>query len=439
MGESDLTDQQSLRWVVNWDGSALAYAGFADGQLRPASGFSLVDVPVADGAPVPEGVENNIPAEMLLWPVEQLLVRPFELPLKSPNLLDHEILMQEAEEQAGDDAGDYWFAWHASVCANGVRGMLFGLPESVRQALQARPDWQHCAAVTPDAWVRLTARVTADFDAVAVMDEDSEGMFVGLYDGGSWLGMRRINKTAWKTDVDLLDDAIRSLQAMGMSDKTSMTGRLSESLTGMLNGRDVAWRGETGADDMLPGRQEANLDAAARVPRDGELNFRHGSWRKRESGQLYRWRHTFVLAAVVVTAMIVGGLWQIHSLGARADAYRDEIEAAFHQGLPAEKVMLDPLGQLRMAAGRAASPKSGNDFLRQLALVAKAKQSVSGWDVREIGYDDEGVKLFGMAADFAMVNRIRDALASAGAGDVHVEDTEAEGKQVRFRMRWTAP
>ncbi|HXH64375.1 MAG TPA: type II secretion system protein GspL [Mariprofundaceae bacterium] len=430
-----------LRRHASWDGHVLAFAG------GPAAGdgatpyLLLADVQVEGGVPVLDGEKHDIPVSVLLWPVEQLLVRHFSLPLANPRLLDADILTQELCEQAGDTASDHWLAWHAGNDGTGVEGLVFGLPQRLREAIAALPAWRDCAVIAPDAWVRLAAwpeAIEPEAACVAVLDEDREGLFVGVRGPAAWRGMRRINRTPWRSDGDMAEDALRTLTAMGWrAEIGGLTGRLSEGLLQRLSERPLRWHGRQEDGARLPDRHQANLDAASLHQRI-DLNFRHGAWRKPGdiSAALRRWRHTLVFLGVVVIAALAGGIWQMISLERQADVYRGEITAAFHRGLPDEKVMLDPLAQLRMAARGGIAEAGSDDFMRRLSVLAKVKQSLAGWHIREIDYGDDGMRLFGVAGDFAIVNRVRDALADGGARDVRIEDTEARDKQVSFRIRW---
>jgi hypothetical protein len=432
---------EPARRHASWDGHTLAFAGGASSGDGATRYLLLADVQTEGGAPVLDDQHHDIPVSVLLWPTEHLLTRHFSLPLAHPRLLDADILTQELCEQAGDAASDYWPVWQAGDGDDGVEGVVFGLPQRAKETLASQPGWQGCEAIVPDAWVRLSAwpdPAGSPTSTAAVLDEDREGLFVGVRGPAGWRGMRRINRAPWKADADLVEDVLRTLGAMGWQAGTDgSTGRLSAGLLRRMSGPLQPWHGREEAEYGLPDRHQANLEAAASHRRI-DVNFRHGRWRKPTAmgASLRRWRHTLVLLGVVVIAAFAGGIWSMVSLQRQADAYRHDIVSAFHRGLPGQTVMLDPLAQLRMAARGNIGDSGNDDFMRRLSQVAKAKASLPDWRIREIDDDDDGMRLFGVAGDFAMVNRIRDALAAGGAREVRIEDTEAQGKQVSFRMVW---
>ncbi len=384
----------------------------------------------------PSWISDQSPPDMLIWPVEHLLSRPFSLPLTHPRLLDMDILGQELAGQAGIEPDEWWLSWRAEAVEGGVAGLVFGLPVTVQASLAADAAWQACRFVGVDAWLRLTA-LSPEEPAVnfAVFDADTEGLFAGVYHGGVWRGMRRINLTSHCTCAAMAKDAMRSVLAMGFTlDAMPVYGRLDATWQAELVS-DVDWRGE--GVELLPDRATATRLAARHAGVDSGPNFRHdawtasGSWQK----QLHSWRRTAVLAAMLLLMLLGSNLYRVHQMHTEQADMQAGIEDAFHRGLPDEKVMLDPLGQLR----KAVNGETASDtwfFLRQLRAVGQLKQRIKGLHIVSMQYTGKVMRLSGIVPDLASVNRVRDTLSSILGHRIKVKDTELADKQVRFRIQW---
>jgi len=431
------------RLVVLWDGRRLHTWDALGEEIADQSNVSVQE----DGDHGEESGQTEIPSwevfaeqpppDMLIWPVERLLARPFSLPLAHPRLLDMDILGQELAGQAGIEPEDWWLSWQAEAVENGVAGLVFGMPTTVRMDLAADATWQACCVVGVDAWLRLAAQVPKDHaDGFAVFDADAEGLFAGAYHGGVWRGMRRINLMSGCTCAAIAKDAMRSVLAMGY-DPTAMPvyGRLDATWQAELM-PDADWRGEVV--ESLLDRATATYLASSQADMDSMPNFRHGAWavagdwKKR----LQPWRRTAVLAALLLLMMLGGNFYRAHQLRTEQADMQVGIEDAFHRGLPDEKVMLDPLAQLRKAAGGGATSDAWF-FLRQLRAVGQLKQKIKGLRIASMQYTGKDMQLSGTVPDLASVNRIRDTLSSILGHQVDVEDTELADKQVRFRIKWS--
>ncbi len=375
--------------------------------------------------------------DMLIWPIERLLSRPFSLPLAHPRFLDMDILGQELAGQAGIEPEEWWLLWRAAAVKNGVAGLVFGMPTTVQADLAADTAWQTCRVVAVDAWLRLQALTPENHtDDFAAFDADAEGLFMGVYHGGVWRGMRRINVTSSYTCGAAAKDAMRSVLAMGFEpDTMPVYGRLDATWQVELI-PDVDWRGEVV--ESLPSRARATYLAASAADAGSVPNFRHGAWAVSGGWQkrLKPWRRTAALAAVLLLTILGGNFYRIHQLHAEQAEIQAGIEAAFHRGLPDEKVMLDPLGQLRKAAGGGAKSDAWF-FLRQLQAVGRLKQKLKGLHIASMEYTGKDMQLSGTVPDLASVNRVRDTLSSILGHQVDVEDTELADKQVRFRIKWS--
>ncbi len=421
--------------LAAWDGQKL-WLGEGDAEPVCVDAESIEEPQLADSS-VAAG--DNITA--LLLPMEQLLIRPFALPLANARLLDREIVAQELDELTGEEMDDWWITWVVDQSSSGVAGMAFAMPESIRQEMVASEAWAGCELVAPDGWVRL-ARHIKDYQGqcCAVVDADAEGVFAGVYEQGCWLGMRRINRKGRK-DENLLQDILRSLTAMGFdASSDDMLGQMDEVLVAGLSDGVSWWRGET-TNDLLP-RQQVTLATLAENMEMPMVNFRRGAWAVRSNwaAGFSAWRRAAVMAAVFVLLVLGLDIAEVVRLDYRAKSLRADIEAAFHRGLPAEKVMLDAIAQLRAAVGGGTATAGANELLLQLQGISAAKSDAevaSRWQLQELDFKSGEIRLFGAADDLATVNRLRDLLAAKLAAEVVIEDTELSSGKVRFRMRWS--
>ncbi len=386
---------------------------------------------------VPPWISDQSPPDMLIWPVERLLSRSFSLPLAHPRLLDMDILGQELAGQAGIEPDDWRLSWRAGAVDGGVAGLVFGLPVAVQENLAADAAWQACRFIGVDAWLRLVALIPEDHaENFAVFDADAEGLFAGVCLGGVWRGMRRNNLTPARTCAAVAEDAMRSVLAMGFApDAMPVYGRLDAAWQAALIA-DADWRGE--GVESLPDRATATYLAASHADTNSGLNFRYGAWAVSGGWQkrLQPWRRTMVLAAILLLAILGGNLYRIHQLSTEQADMQAGIENAFHRGLPDEKVMLDPLAQLRKAAGGGTASNAWF-FLRQLQAVGQLKQKIKGLHIITMQYTGKDMQLSGTVPDLAAVDRIRDTLSSILGRQVDVEDTDLADKQVKFRIKWS--
>jgi len=412
-----------------WDGRDL--------HLWPQAGAGTVIAGIeGEGKTVELPPPGNATPQRLLLPLESLLLRPFSLPLSHPRFLDREMLAQELVEQAGIEPEAWRLCWHATACEGGVRGLVFALPLELSRRLETEPGWQACREVGVDAWFRLQAMLPPqpppDF---TVLDADADGLFLGVRRGSIWYGMRRLNRTASRSIPELAEDARRSLAAMGLAaDNEPAFGRLDAAwLAAFVPALD--WHGETVA--KLPPRAAATREASRMAARQLFPNFGNGTgpmeeWRR----HLKPWKRTAFLAALLVLAQIGYTLHRLHSLEEAQARLQAGIAAAFHRGLPRERVMLDPLAQLRKAAGETAGGDAWN-FLRMLRAVGRLKEKMAGLHVTAVRYDGGKMRLSATAADLAAVKRARDLLATILGVEVRLEDTQLQRGRVRFRLAWS--
>jgi hypothetical protein len=297
------------------------------------------------------------------------------------------------------------------------------------------PVWQHCPQLLVDGWERLTA-LSADFETCAIIDEDAEGIFLGYIQQGVWRGVRRINRKL--SDASRLDDAGMAQQirhswtAMGMDTEDAVMGHLSPGMTNELAAGYSGW--QVNNSDTLPDRNQANL--ALDVSQSVSLNFRHGRWAAKNSWQGFaRWKRPLAMAAGLLLIWACVTFTEIYSLNGEAETHRVDIESAFHRGLPNEKVMLDPLAQLRKAAGISGTQQDSMQFLHDLHAISQVRKELS-WKLKELNFQNETVQMSGSAKDIELLNRMRDRLRETTGSNVVITDTDLSEGQVSFRMKW---
>jgi len=391
--------------------------------------------------------------EQLLLPIELLLSRTFCLPLANPRLIDDGILGQELDDQAGIEPDDWWLAWHAvkarivpgaehDTGSVHVSGMVFGMPVGWKQAMEVTPSWQQVCFAGVDAWVRLHRHVAAtvlpdNATPVAIFDADQDGIFFGLWQDGVWLGMRRMNRLE-REAKSMAEEIRRSLSAMAGDTGSAYgaIGLLDDGLLQVLNMSD--WQGVVKPLEDLPGRHAANLERMASLPATAStLNFRHGRWAADSwFAWLRPWKRTIILAALLLITWLTGTALQNYSLSRQTSVYQQQIIDAFHQGLPGETVLIDPLAQLRRAAGDGSDTAvSGSGWLQQLAAINRVYAKIP-WDMRELEWGNGQVKMSGKAPGLQVLNSIRQALQKQTGIEVKLLDTDLSDQQVSFRMQW---
>jgi len=388
-------------------------------------------------------------ADRLLLPVEQLLARPFSLPLAHPRFIDADILAQELNERTGEKQQDWWLVWQAAKDDNGgVAGLVFGLPEQLRQQINDDQQWQQLRSIGVDAWDRLQNQLVTCIKhldvidgSVAVFDADTDGVFFGLWEraggkasDGIWRGMRRLNYGQGCNQGELAWQIRQSLLAMGWEETGAATGRLGAGLLHKLNLN--AWLGcspQEAVDEAdLPGRQAANLA----LPAYSSLDFRHGQWAARSgAGWIRPWRRSMALAAVIMLVWVLGSAWRVQTMDTQLEQYKERMNAAFHKGLPDETVIIDVLAQLRRAAGAGTGEGEVTQWLSQLNAIGQVYKSTP-WILQELSFQDGVMKVSGKANDLETLNSIRELLQQETGRDVQLADTDLSGQQVAFRMHW---
>lgn len=441
--------------------SALHVSYDGDSWLAMDADGNYITLLTEDSLALPELPDGSLVSTLLL-PVESVLCRTFSLPLSHPRFIDQDILAQELEEHTAEQVEDWWLAWQAGHDENGVSGLMFGLPETLRAQVDGGEVWRQVQTMGVDIWHRLNAQLRAALasrsdqlaqaeGSVAVFDVDASGVFFGIWsnassgkaeNNGYWHGMRRLNWSE-SAEVDqpwsaMAENIKRSLQAMGWHQKVTESGAIA---TGRLIPQLLAalalpvWQGESVEAAHLVSRHHANLA----LPLTAELNFRHGRWRSQAGfGQLKPWYRSMAIAATLALVWAGGMMWQNYQLETQLAAAQQRVIASFHMGLPNEKVMIDALAQLRKAAGGAVGGQHKNSamlWLQQVDSVQKAYQQVA-WQIKSLSLEHGHISMAGRVNDLQAMNKIREILQQQTGRDVKVRDTDLSGKQIQFRLTW---
>ena len=384
--------------------------------------------------------------DCIYLPLENLLVRTFNFPLKHPRFLDANMLAQELADSAGIEPNDWWLTWHASNNDNGgVSGIVFGLPKSQKHAIQQNPMWQHAPLLLIDGWERLNHCLHQhDTDDTAIVDADSQGLFLGYYKQGVWLGMRRLN-IATGADMNdshiceqLCHEASLSLQAMGFdATQHNLVGRVSSTMKNIplfLNHEQLQ------VEEHLEQRHIINL----KLPQPQKnsphtLNIRHGKWAAKSHNSIPKvWRRPIALAIMASIVWLSVLSIENYQLRQQLDEMNREIIQAFHRGLPQQTVIIDAMAQLRQAAhtGGDASNSNSLHITTQLNIISTVFKK-HPWHMQELRINNNEVVISGQVNSLDTLNDISNALQEKLGQKVKITDTDLKGNEVTFRVRWS--
>lgn len=364
----------------------------------------------------------------LYLPMEWLLVRHIHLPLKHPNMVDADMIFQELLDSSDIDANDWWLTWRLDICEGGLGGMVFGFPESSRELIQQHEQWSNIKEVVIDGYERLQAYVQKE-QSCMVLDQDSDGIFFGVYDGQVWRGMRRLNGSVEQGGWSQI---LHSCAAMGF-DKAhdAVHGSIGQELLSTLEAEELIWQGVLLED--LKTRHEVNLLSHT----DNEkpiLNMRHGRWAiQHDWGNLKVWKRSAVLATCVLLLFLLSMAVDLNRMDGQIKTYKQRIETAFHQGLPNEPVMLDALAQLRQAAG--SNNEVDTNFLSSLQAVSQVYRAKS-WQLKSLELRDGEMHMVGEVRNIETLNTMQAGLKKALQKDVKIVDTNMSDNKVSFRLLW---
>ncbi len=387
-----------------------------------------------DSSSLPQLPENLTGVQYIYIPLETLLVRHFQFPLKHPRFLDKDILLEELADTAGIEPDEWWLSWQTNTVDDGISGLVFGLKKKNKEDMQNTSPWQGAPLLLVDGWQRLNHCLQDHSDA-AVIDMDEEGVFFGVFKQGTWLGMRRLNADMSDKDVctSIAQQTLWSLQSMGFDAETMpilghITGDFSVGLT--ISEENI----QADALSELAPRHVINLNLPE--PRAKEaLNLRHGSWAKRKtSANIQAWYRPALFAAAIVILWLGLTIADNYRLTSKIAAMDASIEQAFHRGLPEQPVIIDALAQLRQAAGGKGIASQSN-VSQQLYVISQAFQDTP-WEMQSLTIDKAGVSLAGKVSSLDTLNTIKEKLSKFSGQSVRIADTDLKGNEVAFKVRW---
>ncbi len=383
--------------------------------------------------------------DILIWPIESMILRPFSLSLSSEKLLDKDVITQEFEDLTSESSGGWWLSWNATVTTDGVQGMLFALPQSVKHMLASHHYFADAPSVVPDGLLRLQHNCTVmavadkDEDCLLVFDQDQQGIFVGCYVDTKCIALRRVNFAADCMTDEVVEDIFRTIDAITDGDKqVILSGSVTPEFLKKIE--EVGYSTEYIYPlNQVANRQAANMQAATTYKHDRLSNLRHGtwSWHRPIGEQIGGWKWPGILLSILMLLVIGGTTYQSVSLSFQQELLQQRIQSAFHQGLPNETVMIDALAQLRKAAGGSLSGVDSWFLLEQLQAMALASGKFKLLRIGELTLGPEGsFQIQGELSDFSMVSQLQKQLTEHLGMPVEVVDTELSGDQVNFRLRW---
>ncbi|MDQ6975072.1 MAG: GspL/Epsl periplasmic domain-containing protein [Mariprofundaceae bacterium] len=424
------TLSDNTQTYLNWDGHRLACYHADHGLMCDDQENTSTDAVLLPERP--ETLSGTLMhGAIALWPLESMLVRSLHLPLKSVALLDADILQQELADRVGIDPEAWYLCWNFAVETDGIRGLVFGIPETLRQAMADSSDWQHLMHLGVDGWHRLQPYADAD---LAILEEDDDGLFFGVFLSGCWHGMRRINGLM---DASVWSQVVASLESMGFDPTIhALDGQINTATLAHIQAIDWSWQGSL-LKEPIP-RYHANLRSltennawSRHAP-----NFRRGRWAARGSWQSFRpCLRSVTLAGVLLALLLFGQLASISNLQQQQDDAESRIVAAFHQGLPDEGVMLDALAQLRQAVERQGKTARTPYLLKDLQAISKSYKK-QAWRMKSLNLQRGKMQLTGEIADVKGLNQLQHNLEKEMKHSVRIVDTNL-GVQVSFRLAWT--
>jgi len=407
--------------ALSWQASSIAW-------LQDEHSMTTLDIASEQILALPELPDANMHVQQVYLPMEHLLSRAVQFPFASPALVDADMLFQALSDDVDAKADDWWLAWHLEACQTGVAGMVFGLPNSLRTAMQAQTHWGQVNHIMVDGFERLQRHRVPE-QAAGIMDQDDEGLFFGFFDAQAWRGMCRFNGSSTTDSASF--QILKSLQAMGFDAKQHVLLGIADERTWQIwrnKGCDVQGEGV----NMLSNRHAANLAIQAKTTRP--LNFRHGRWSAKLAWQRVEfWQRSIMMLLALACVWYIGTWYQIRQIDDALAASQQRIEAAFHHALPNEHVMLDALAQLQQAAGGTKSMQS--TFLSDLEAVGHVYQQ-QAWQLDTLVLRDGKMQMDGSVQAITQLNHIQELLQKTLHKEVNIVDTHMANQHVSFQLSW---
>jgi len=406
--------------------------------IRKAEGdINLEPIQTEEGKLLPSFKPHVASSNCIYLPLENMLVRHIKFPLKQPKFLDVNILLEELAYTASITPDDWWLTWQVKVADDGIAGMVFGVRKTLKDELAQTPPWQSSPLLLVDGWQRLNHWLPENHDDVAVIDTDAEGLFLGVRQQDTWFGMRRLNAdmTDIETQSTVAQQAMWSLQSMGYNkDTMDLVGRISPEFENLFPASKS--QNKLLVEPNLSQRHALTLQLTEPTATDkNTLNIRHGSWSNKSTSPLLRaWYRPLVLTAAMCCLWITLTMASNSSIASQISSLNNQIEAAFHRGLPDQPVIIDAIAQLRKAAGQNGQASQSN-VSNQLMIISQVFKETS-WQMESLNIGTSGTTLAGKVNSLDKLNSIKDKLAKLMQRDVRIADTDLNGDEVSFRIRW---
>lgn len=381
-------------------------------------------------------------ADAVYLPLENLLTRSFHFPLKHTRYLDAAMLGQELADTAGIEPNDWWFSWRAHKVSNGVSGVAFALPQTLKRIIEETSGWQQTPLYLVDGWERLhywLQDIPADeHENIAVIDADADGVFFGFFQAGSWKGMSRLNADMHDSEISqtTMQQALWSLQSMGfLAESMPITGRISTTMAEVLPEKGAITLPLAIEEALFPRHIVTLMLAKPIKDKATLLNIRHGKWaHRKESAISPTWHRPIILSAMVCLLWLTFTTIHSYQLETQLETMNADIISAFHRGLPNESVMMDALPQLQQATNQSGNA-SNSAVSQQLDYLSEVFAS-QPWQMQEFRMDSKGVTVSGKVKSLDILNNIRQSLEEKVGNTVQIADTDLQGSEVSFRMKW---
>jgi len=406
--------------------------------FRSANGdINLEPAHIEEGSILPSLNAEIASSNCIYLPLENMLVRHIKFPLKQPKFLDKDMLLEELADTASIEPDDWWLTWRVKPVDDGIAGMVFGIRKTLKDELAQNPPWQGTPLLLIDGWQRLNHWLSESHGDVAVIDADAEGVFLGVFQQGTWFGMRRLN--ADMTNLDTHDSVAQqvmwSLQSMGYNQELmAVVGRIPPTFESLFPSSEI--QNKLQIETSLPHRHELTLQLAEPTPTDKKtLNIRHGSWSNKSTSPLLRvWYRPMLFTAAACFFWITLTVVNNYRMESQISSLNQDIEIAFHRGLPEQPVIIDAIAQLRQAAGQNGQGSTSN-ISNQLLVISQVFKETP-WKMQSLNIGKSGTTLAGKVNSLDKLNTIKDKLSHGLQLDVRVADTDLKGDEVSFRISW---
>ncbi|MDQ6977955.1 MAG: GspL/Epsl periplasmic domain-containing protein, partial [Ghiorsea sp.] len=148
------------------------------------------------------------------------------------------------------------------------------------------------------------------------------------------------------------------------------------------------------------------------------------------------WRPITLTAITCMLWLSMTGI-ENYQLRQQLDSMNNEIIQDFHRGLPQQTVIIDAMAQLRQAANLGGANNSNSQQVTQQLNMISAAFKAHPWQMQELRINGNEVTISGKVNSLDTLNDISNALQKELGKKVKITDTDLNGNEVSFRMRWT--